>query len=102
MVAELREYAGKLTLVANAMEKCIDTDYNTISGGFSTDDNDGLSVASHVYNGKYLMDNCEVNQGLRAAQWLKENNLIDAATGDFSTLLQNNTSAITALEEHDV
>jgi hypothetical protein len=90
----LMQYVENLTLISKAMEKCIDTDYNTISGGLSTDDNDGLSVASYNYNAKYLMDNCEVNQGLKAAQWLKENNLINADSGDFSTLLHNNTAAI--------
>jgi hypothetical protein len=90
----LLPYTDKLTLVSQAMEKCIDTDYNTLPGNFSVDDDDGLSVASLAYSAKYLMDNCEVNQGLRAAQWLKENNLIAAGAGDFSTLLYNNTAAI--------
>jgi hypothetical protein len=90
----LLQYVEDLTLISKAMEKCIDTDYNTIPGDLSTDDNDGLSVASYNYNAKYLMDNCEVNQGLKAAQWLKESNLIGADSGDFSTLLHNNTAAI--------
>jgi hypothetical protein len=90
----LMQYREKLTLISKAMEQCIDTDYNTIPGDYSTDDDDGLSVAFPAYNAKYLMDNCEVNQGLKAARWLKENNLIAADSGDFPTLLYNNTSAI--------
>jgi hypothetical protein len=90
----LTQYREKLTLISKAMEKCIDTDYNTLSGGYGTDDDDGLSVAFPAYNAKYLMDNCEVNRGLRAAQRLKEKNLIAADSGDFAALLHNNTSAI--------
>lgn len=90
----LSQYAEKLTLISNAMEKCIDTDYNTMPGNLSTDDNDGLSIASYVYDAKYLMDNCEVNQGLKAAKWLKDNNLITDDSGDFAALLTKNTSSI--------
>jgi hypothetical protein len=87
----LQQYVDKLTLISSAMVKCIDTEYNTIPGYLSTNDNDGLSIASHVYDAKYLMDNCEVNQGLKAAKWLKENQLI---SDDFSLLLNKQTLAI--------
>lgn len=90
----LQQYAEELTLVSKAMEKCIDTDYNTVPNTFSLDDNDGLSIASYVYAAKYLMDNCEVNLGLKAAKWLKENGLISDESGDFAVLLNKNTSSI--------
>jgi hypothetical protein len=90
----LSGYVNKLTLISQAMERCIDTDYNTMPDNLSTDDNDGLSVASLVYDAKYLMDNCEVNRGLKAAKWLRENNLISEDSGNFSALLDKNTSAI--------
>ncbi|MCD8042679.1 MAG: discoidin domain-containing protein [Tannerellaceae bacterium] len=92
--AFLADYTDRITLIAGAMEKCIDTEYNTMPGILCTDDNDGLSIASYVYDAKYLMDNCEVNEGLRAAVWLKENGLIGSDSGDFVTLLANNTAAI--------
>ncbi|MCD8042680.1 MAG: hypothetical protein LUH10_06410 [Tannerellaceae bacterium] len=90
----LADYAEQLTLIAGAMERCIDTEYNTMPGLLCTDDNDYLSIASHVYDAKYLMDNCEVNQGLKAAKWLKENGLIMEESGDFDTLLDKNTAGI--------
>ena len=90
----LMQYAEKLTLISKAMEQCIDTEYNTMPGSRCTDDNDGLSIASYVYDAKFLMDNCEVNQGLAAAKWLKENNLILEESGNFAALLDKNTSAI--------
>ena len=90
----LMQYVEKLTLVSKAMEKCIDTNYNSVPESFGPDDDDGLSVASYVYPAKYLMDNCEVNQGLKAAKWLKDNNLISTNSGDFQALLNINTSGI--------
>jgi predicted alpha-1,6-mannanase (GH76 family) len=42
------------------------------------------------------MDNCEVNMGLKAALWLKDNGLIDNAV-DFSTFLAQNTASVKAL-----
>ncbi|MDR1719230.1 MAG: hypothetical protein LBR67_03815 [Dysgonamonadaceae bacterium] len=89
--AWLQQYSDKIALIANAMERCIDTDYNTLPG---EDNNDGLSVASHVYAIKYLMDNCEVNLGLKAAKWLKENGLLTGDSGDFAALIEKNTTAI--------
>lgn len=90
----VKQYADKLGLITHAMEACIDTDYNKMPGIMSKDDNDGLSVASHVYDVKYLMDNCEVNQGLKAAIWLQDNGLMSGKVGDLKALLNKNTSGI--------
>lgn len=90
----VKQYADKLALITRAMEACIDTDYNNMPGSMSKDDNDWLSVASHVYDVKYLMDNCEVNSGLKAAIWLQENSLMSGETGDLKVLLEKNTLGI--------
>lgn len=82
----LEQYKSKISLVASAMVKTIDTDFNQLPGTITEDENDGLSVASYVYDVKYLMDNCEVNIGLKAAKWLKDNSLIDNDY-DFAGLL---------------
>ncbi|MCS3085325.1 hypothetical protein NXW09_28965 [Bacteroides ovatus] len=51
-------------------------------------------MTSYVYDvRKYLMDNCEVSIGLKAAKWLKDNNLIDNDY-DFAGLLAKNTEGI--------
>lgn len=92
----LEQYKSKISLVASAMVKTIDTDFNQLPGTITEDENDGLSVASYVYDVKYLMDNCEVNIGLKAAKWLKDNNLIDNDY-DFAGLLAKNTEGIGTL-----
>ena len=89
----LEQYKSKISLVASAMVKTIDTDFNQLPGTITED---CLSVASYVYDVKYLMDNCEVNIGLKAAKWLKDNSLIDNDY-DFAGLLAKNTEGIGAL-----
>lgn len=92
----LEQYKSKISLVASAMVRTIDTEYNQLPGSMSTDEDDGLSVASYAYDVKYLMDNCEVNLGLKAAKWLKDNSLIESDK-DFSELLDKNTDGIRTL-----
>lgn len=87
-------HAEKIALVASAMEACIDTDYNDVPTSFGPDDNDGLSVDSYVHGAKYLMDNAEVNEGLKAMVWLEERVLGGAKKNHFQTLLDKNTAAI--------
>lgn len=96
----LKKYASKFTLVANAMLKTIDTDTNRIPGVTSVDEDDFLSVASFVYDVKYLMDNCELNMGLHAAQWLKEKQIIESAA-DLNLILSKNTESIKNLYKTD-
>lgn len=91
-VTWLAQYKAKLSLVASAMVATIDTENNTMPGVFSPDNNDYLSIAHYNYDVKYLMDNCEVNSGLKAAKWLKEKNIIDG--GDFATMLSKNTASM--------
>ena len=87
-------YATKLTLIGNAMEKCIDNADNKVPTAFGPDDNDGLSVDSYVHGAKYTMDNAEVNEGLKSMVWLQTNVMGGANTAHFQTLLDANTSAI--------
>jgi len=90
----LSQFDDKLNLIASALEKCLDTESNTMHGILSTDNNNYLSVASHEYDVKYLMDNCEVNEGLKAAQWLKKNELITISNFDFDYLANKNSASI--------
>ena len=92
----LKEYTEKISMVAKALVKMIDTEKTAVPTTISPDENDFLSVASYVYPAKYLMDNCEVNMGLKAAQWLKENGLLESKE-DFAVLLKGNTNGIESL-----
>lgn len=92
----LQEKKDDISLVASAMINTIDTEQFTIPTDFTSDDNDYLSIAKLDYPVKYLMDNCEVNMGLKAAVWLKENGVINNGV-DFSAFLTKNTESINAL-----
>ncbi len=92
----LQEKKDDISLVASAMINTIDTEQFSIPTDFTSDDDDYLSIAKLDYPVKYLMDNCEVNIGLKAAVWLKENGLITNSE-DFSTFLTKNTESINAL-----
>lgn len=92
----LQEKKDDISLVASAMINTMDTESFAIPTDFASDDNDYLSIAKLDYPVKYLMDNCEVNMGLKAAVWLKENGLIDN-TVDFSAFLAKNTESVKAL-----
>ena len=91
--AWLAEYSDKVSLVASAMMATIDTDTNALPG---SDANDCLSIAHYRYPVKYLMDNSEVNMGLKAAIWLSENGII-STDADLNDILERNTEAIKAL-----
>lgn len=86
----LQQYRDKISSVAGAMIKTIDAPVNTLPGGNL---NDYLSIAHYGYPIKYLMDNSEVNMGLKAAIWLNQNDLIDVEV-DLDDYLSKNTSAI--------
>lgn len=83
----------ELNLVASAMLKTIDCDGNTLP-----DENarDFLSIAHYGYPVKYLMDNCEVNMGLKAAVRLEKMGLLESSF-DLDAILAGNTSGIKGL-----
>jgi hypothetical protein len=91
--AWLAGYADKLRLVAGALEKCLDIPANNIVTTFGPDNNDGLSIDSYVNGAKYLMDNAEVNQGLRAMVWL-ETNVLNGDATHYQALLTTHTAAM--------
>ncbi len=87
-------YATQLNLIGSALEKCVDNAANNVPAGFSTDDNDGLSIDSYVHGAKYTMDNSEVNAGFKAMIWLQTNVLGGSQAAHFKSLLDGNTSAM--------
>ncbi len=87
-------HSVQITLIGQAMEKCIDNSDNSVPVGFSPDDNDGLSIDSYVHGAKYAMDNSEVNEGLKSMIWLQVQVLGGSKTAHFQNLLDVNTSAI--------
>ena len=89
----LAGYTEEISLVLSAMLATIDTETNALPG---SDQNDFLSIAHYRYPVKYLMDNSEVNMGLKAAIWLQEHDIVttDAPLAD---ILDRNTDAINAL-----
>lgn len=89
----LKEYNNQFSLVASALMDCIDTEDNTVP---KYDSNDYLSVASHVYCIKLLMDNCEVNKGLLAAAQLKSKGIINNDV-PFDKIAEKNAEAIKSL-----
>lgn len=89
----LKRYSDEFNLVADAMIAVTDTEYNTMPGVYTKDNDDYLSVAHMGYDVKYLMDNCEVNQGLKAAVWLKEHGIL-TSSHDFAYILEKNTAGI--------
>ena len=90
----LAGYSSKLILIGDALEKCIDNQANTVPSTFGPDDNDGLSVDSYVHGAKYLMDNAEVNEGLKSMIWLQSNVLTNNNAAHYQVLSDANTSAI--------
>lgn len=89
----LAGYTEEISLVLSAMLATIDTETNALPG---SDQNDFLSIAHYRYPVKYLMDNSEVNMGLKAAIWLSENGII-STDADLNDILERNTEAIKAL-----
>ncbi len=89
----IKEHASELTQIADAMEKCIDTENNNVPDKFGRDDNDHLSVDSYVHGAKYLMDNCEVNKALKAMVWL-EQKVFEREADHYQVLVAKNTKAI--------
>ncbi len=93
-LAWLTGHSSELTLVASALEKCIDNATNNIPNGFGPDDNDGLSIDSYVHGSKYLMDNAEVNEGLKALVWLQSKAIVSGSASHYQELADANTNAI--------
>ena len=92
-VTWLKSHKDELSKVASAMVKTIDCAENTLPGENA---NDCLSIAHYGYAVKYLMDNSEVNLGLKAAIKLKGKGLIETSS-DLESLLAENTSSIRGL-----
>ena len=88
-VTWLKSHKDELSKVASAMVKTIDCAENTLPGENA---NDCLSIAHYGYAVKYLMDNSEVNLGLKAAIKLKVKGLIETSS-DLESLLAENTSS---------
>ena len=93
-LAWLAGHSSELTLIASALEKCIDNSTNNVPTGFSPDDNDGLSVDSYIHGAKYLMDNAEVNEGLKALVWLQNKAVVSGSATHYQELADANTNAI--------
>ncbi|BAU52955.1 hypothetical protein [Mucilaginibacter gotjawali] len=89
----LAGYTTQLNAVAGALERCLDNSNNTIPVTFGADDNDGLSIDSYVHGAKYLMDNAEVNEGLRSMVYL-ESNVLNGDAAHYQTLLAANSAGI--------
>lgn len=87
-------YSSKLMIVGGALEQCLDNLTNNVPSTFGPDDNDGLSVDSYVHGAKYLMDNAEVNEGLKSMIWLQSNVLTSNNAAHYQILSDANTSAI--------
>ena len=90
----LAGYSSKLLLIGSALEKTIDNLTTNVPTTFGPDDNDGLSVDSYVHGAKYLMDNAEVNEGLKSMIWLQNNVFVSNNAAHYQVLLNANTSAI--------
>lgn len=89
----LMNHKDELSLIASAMIKTIDCAENNLPG---ENVNDCLSIAHYGYPVKYLMDNSEVNMGLKAAISLHKSGLVDV-TSDLDALLSGNTASIKGL-----
>jgi hypothetical protein len=87
-------YSYQLTLIGNAVTKCIDDSSNSIPTGFTPDDNDGLTIDSYVHGAKYLMDNSEVNRGLKSMVWLESNVITGGSPTYYQGVLTTHTNAI--------
>lgn len=92
-LAWLKSRKSELSKITSAMVKTIDCAENTLPGENA---NDGLSIAHYGYPVKYLMDNSEVNLGLKAAIKLKSKGLIETSY-DLEALLAENTGSIRGL-----
>lgn len=94
-VGWLKERTAGINRVSSALIACIDTKDVKIPGAFTPDDDDFLSVASYNYDAKYLMDNAEVNRGIRAAEFLKKNGIVTNNI-DYAYYADKNAKAIEA------
>jgi len=90
----LSGYSYQLTLIGNALTKCIDNSSNSIPTSFTPDDNDGLTIDSYVHGAKYVMDNSEVNQGLKSMVLLETNVITGGSPVYYQSVLTAHTNAI--------
>ncbi len=90
----LSGYSYQLTLIGNAMMACMDNSSNSIPTSFTPDDDDWLTIDSKVHGAKYLMDNAEVNAGLKAMVWLQSNVITGGDPTYYTSVLGSNSSAI--------
>ncbi len=89
----LLAYKDKISLVVSAMLEVIDMPSNDISAAGPYD---YLSIAHPGYPVKYLMDNSEVNMGLKAAISLRDKSLCET-TENLEAILEKNTESISAM-----
>ncbi len=89
----LLAYKDRISLIVSAMLEVIDMPSNGISAAGPYD---CLSIAHPGYPVKFLMDNSEVNMGLRAAISLRDKSLCET-TENLETILATNTESISAM-----
>lgn len=90
------ERSSQIALVSSAMVSCIDTESAKVAGSISPENDDYLSVAKMEYDAKYLMDNCEVNRGLKSAIALQNKGVFSDSV-DYESILAKNSSGIESL-----
>lgn len=91
--AWLMEHHEELGLVCSAMCMTVDCAGNLLPG---ENVKDCLSIAHYGYPIKYLMDNSEVNMGLKAAGSLKDKGLL-VSSYDLDALLAGNSESVRGL-----
>jgi hypothetical protein len=69
----LNSYKPQLDSIGNALLLCIDNSSYTVTGGFSPENNNGLTIDKRTHNVKYVEDNSESYQGLVDMAWLQTN-----------------------------
>jgi hypothetical protein len=94
--AWLAGYSYQLTLIGNALTKCIDNSSNVIPTAFGPANYDGLTIDSYVHGAKYTMDNSEVNQGLKSMVWLESNVITGGNSAYYQSVLTAQTNGMEA------
>lgn len=89
----LSGHEDKLSKVAEAMLLTIDEGSNPLPTAVKKD---YLSIAHYRYAVKYLMDNTEVNMGLKAAIALRDKGLLSSSR-NLEEILEGNTAGIASL-----
>ncbi len=91
-------YSDQIESIGKALYSCVDDSAHQFgSGKFSADNNDGLTVAMPAWQAKYIMDNSEVNEGLRNMVWLEQNISTYHNSFFYQNLLKNNNDGFAKL-----